>query len=603
MAEQSFRIDGGIEASGIVTATTFVRPGGHSTQFLKADGSIDSRNFSTTDTNTTYSVAAADGDHAAKKLIRLNDSGAGITTVTLTAGTNINLARSGDEITFNNTLSDTDTTYSISAADGAANKKVIRLTAGGSGSGTDDVTLAGGTNISITRASDEITIANSAVVGDGGYTQNNFTNALKSKLDAIEASATADQTGSEIQTLYEALSDVNRFTDALKTKLDGIATSAEVNVQPDWTANSGDAHILNKPTNLLTSGDDATIRNLTGVAVTFSGNATVTGNLTVNGTQTSINSATLNIGDNNVVLNSDETGTPSQNAGVTVERGTSNNVEIRWNETTDKWQITNDGSSYADISTLAAGDAVPSGVIVIWSGAANAIPSGWSLCDGTGSTPDLRSKFVVGASASGGYAVAATGGSANAIVVDHTHGSGNISGNSSTEAGHTHGDGNYGTSNNGSHSHSFSGNSNANTGNNGGHSHNANMPNHNHVFPGDDMLSNANNVGGWNNRTTSNWSYDAVSNGSGGGKIYRTSDTSGSGNTNNAGDHSHNFNFNLSGNTGNTGSHSHNVSGNSSNAGSHTHNISITGDVSSSGSSGTNANLPPYYALCYIMKT
>ena len=199
MAEQSFRIDGGIEASGIVTATTFVRPGGHSTQFLKADGSIDSRSFSTSDTNTTYSVAAADGDHAAKKLIRLNDSSAGITTVTLVAGTNMNLSRSGSEITFNNTLNDTDTTYSISAADGTANKKVIRLTAGGSGSGTDDVTLAGGTNISITRASDEITIANSAVVGDGGYKQNNFTNVLKSKLDAIEASATADQTGSEIQ--------------------------------------------------------------------------------------------------------------------------------------------------------------------------------------------------------------------------------------------------------------------------------------------------------------------------------------------------------------------------------------------------------------------
>ena len=524
------------------------------------------------------------------------------------AGTNINLSRSGSEITFNNTLNDTDTTYSISAADGAANKKVIRLTAGGSGSGTDDVTLAGGTNISITRASDEITIANSAVVGDGGYTQNNFTNVLKSKLDAIEASATADQTGSEIQTLYEALSDVNRFTDALKTKLDGIATSAEVNVQPDWTANSGDAHILNKPTNLLTTGNDATIRNLTGVAVTFSGNATVsgnalvTGNLTVNGTQTSINSATLNIGDNNIVLNSDETGTPSQNGGVTIERGTSNNVEIRWNETTDKWQLTNDGSTYANISTLAAGDAVPSGVIVIWSGAANAIPSGWSLCDGTGSTPDLRSKFVVGASASGGYAVAATGGSANAIVVDHTHGVGNYSGNTNNTGGHNHDYGNYSTSNTGNHNHSFNANTNSNTGNNGSHSHNANMPNHNHVFPGDDMLSNANGLGGWNNRTTSNWSYDAVSNGSGGGKIYRTSDTSGSGNTNNAGDHSHNFNFNVSGNTGNTGSHSHSVNGNSGNAGSHDHNVSISGNSGSTGSSGTSANLPPYYALCYIMK-
>ena len=303
-----------------------------------------------------------------------------------------------------------------------------------------------------------------------------------------------------------------------------------------------------------------------------------------------------------VLLNKDETGAPSQNGGVQIERGTSSNVEIRWNETTDKWQLTNDGSTYADISTLTAGDAVPSGVIVMWSGAENAIPSGWSLCNGTGSTPDLRQKFIVGAGSGSGYSVDQTGGSANSIVVDHTHGVGNYAANTSNTGDHSHGDGNYGTNNTGNHNHSFNANTNSNTGNAGGHSHNANMPNHNHVFPGDDMLSNANGLGGWNNRTTSNWSYDAVSNGSGGGKIYRTSDTSGSGNTNNAGDHSHNFNFNMSGNTGNTGSHSHNVSGNSSNGGSHSHNVSISGNSSSTGSSGTSANLPPYYALCYIRK-
>ena len=39
----------------------------------------------------------------------------------------------------------------------------------------------------------------------------------------------------------------NDFTDALKTKLDGIAAGAEVNVNADWNAASGDAQILNKP--------------------------------------------------------------------------------------------------------------------------------------------------------------------------------------------------------------------------------------------------------------------------------------------------------------------------------------------------------------------
>ena len=74
-------------------------------------------------------------------------------------------------------------------------------------------------------------------VGDGGLTQNNFTNTLKTKLDGIEASATADQTGAQIKTAYEAESDTNAFTDADHTKLDGIAASANNYVHPN---HSGD---------------------------------------------------------------------------------------------------------------------------------------------------------------------------------------------------------------------------------------------------------------------------------------------------------------------------------------------------------------------------
>ena len=57
-------------------------------------------------------------------------------------------------------------------------------------------------------------------------TDENFTSADHSKLDGIEASATADQTGAEIKSLYEAESDTNAFTDALSTKLSGIEASA-----------------------------------------------------------------------------------------------------------------------------------------------------------------------------------------------------------------------------------------------------------------------------------------------------------------------------------------------------------------------------------------
>lgn len=65
----------------------------------------------------------------------------------------------------------------------------------------------------------------------------------------------------------------------------------------------------------------------------------VGGNLTVNGTTTTVNSNTVNIGDNIITLNSDETGTPSQDAGITIERGTSANKSLVWVESTDKWGV------------------------------------------------------------------------------------------------------------------------------------------------------------------------------------------------------------------------------------------------------------------------
>lgn len=74
------------------------------------------------------------------------------------------------------------------------------------------------------------------------------------------------------------------------------------------------------------------------------------------------------------------------------------------------------------------GNAFVAGMIMLWSGSSGTIPSGWLLCDGSNSTPDLRNRFVVGATST--YAVGATGGSADAIVVSHTH--------TLTDPGHNH---------------------------------------------------------------------------------------------------------------------------------------------------------------------
>ena len=82
---------------------------------------------------------------------------------------------------------------------------------------------------------------------------------------------------------------------------------------------------------------------------TIAGNLTVSGNLTVTGTNTVINTTELHVADNVIILNNDVTGTPSENGGLEIERGTSTNVVFRWNETSDRWEFTNDGTYYQTV--------------------------------------------------------------------------------------------------------------------------------------------------------------------------------------------------------------------------------------------------------------
>ena len=85
-------------------------------------------------------------------------------------------------------------------------------------------------------------------------------------------------------------------------------------------------------------------------------------------------------------------------------------------------------SLLGDTFGSSASGTVPVGGIIMWSGSTGSIPTGWSLCNGANGTPNLQDRFIVGAGS--GYAVAATGGSANAVVVSHTHGI--------TDPGHNH---------------------------------------------------------------------------------------------------------------------------------------------------------------------
>jgi hypothetical protein len=145
----------------------------------------------------------------------------------------------------------------------------------------------------------------------------------------------------------------------------------------------------------------------------------------------------------------------------------------------------------------AVGTTIPAGIISLWYGSIGSVPVGWYLCDGANGTPDLRDRFIVGAGST--YSVAATGGSANAIVVSHNH----TATSAVSDPTHTHG-----------------------------------------YFNMSGSTGSFNSGGGLGNNIGTNTTTDAAATG-----------------------------------------------------------ISVSTTIATSGVSGTNANLPPYYALAYVMKS
>ena len=79
---------------------------------------------------------------------------------------------------------------------------------------------------------------------------------------------------------------------------------------------------------------------------TFSNDIVISGNLTVSGNPNNSKYSDYPLADNIIELNRDASGSPSENAGLQVNRGSSSDVFLQWNETSDVWQFTNDGSTY-----------------------------------------------------------------------------------------------------------------------------------------------------------------------------------------------------------------------------------------------------------------
>jgi hypothetical protein len=86
----------------------------------------------------------------------------------------------------------------------------------------------------------------------------------------------------------------------------------------------------------------------------------ITGNLTVQGSQTAIETTNTTLKDNIIVLNDGETGAGVTlgTAGIAVARGSLANVALRWNESINKWELTNDGSTYSVITSSTSGSTI-----------------------------------------------------------------------------------------------------------------------------------------------------------------------------------------------------------------------------------------------------
>ena len=213
----------------------------------------------------------------------------------------------------NNTIANIATSFEV-AADSGTSKTIT--------SGSDTLTIAGGTGLSsVTSNTDTVTIN----LDNTNVTAGSYGNA--SAVATFTVDAQGRLTAANNSNISITASQVTDLSTAAVTSLSGTANEVEVSA-------ANGAVTVGLPAN-VTIGQDLT----------------VTGNLTVQGNTTTLNTETLAVEDNKVLLNSSVTGSPSADAGIEVERGTSTNVEIRWNESTDKWQFSNDGTTYVNIAS------------------------------------------------------------------------------------------------------------------------------------------------------------------------------------------------------------------------------------------------------------
>lgn len=148
----------------------------------------------------------------------------------------------------------------------------------------------------------------------------------------------------------------------------------------------------------------ATVKKLNSSYTIDTTDVIITGNLTVQGVQTSVESTDTVIKDKTITLNSGETGAGvgpagAGSAGIEVDRGSLTNVALRWNDIVDRWQVDN-GSGFANISTTsgASGTTLEDDLNPVLGG--NLDANGFSFLSSTGSlifNGNIQLNYALGA--------------------------------------------------------------------------------------------------------------------------------------------------------------------------------------------------------------